>query len=70
MNHFADLRKKVDPMKILMKSLAEDFIDYNALTRPQKARAWWYAVIIFAPVIAVIAAHLLYGPGLDRVMGW
>jgi hypothetical protein len=50
--------------------LALYLIDYNHLTRPEKARACWYAVIICIPLVAVILAHWWYGPGLDRVMGW
>jgi hypothetical protein len=44
--------------------------DLNHLTRRDRLRAGWYAVIIFAPVVAVILAHLWFGPGVDRVMGW
>lgn len=66
MNHIADMRKKVAPMNLFALSLA----DLNHLTRRERLRAGWYAVIIFAPVIAVILAHQLYGPSLGGIMGW
>jgi hypothetical protein len=50
--------------------LALYLIDYNNLTRPEKARAWWYAFIILTPLAALILAHQLYGPSLARIMGW
>jgi hypothetical protein len=55
MNHIADMRKKVSTLR---------------LTRRERLQAAWYAVIIFAPVIAVILAHQLYAPSLSRIMGW
>jgi hypothetical protein len=53
-----------------MKLLALYLADLNSLTRREKARTWWYAMIIFIPLAAVILAHQWYGPGLDWVMGW
>lgn len=53
-----------------MNLLSLYLADLNHLTRRERTRAAWYAVLIFAPVIAVILAHQLYGPGLDRIMGW
>ena len=50
--------------------LALYLIDCNGLTRPEKARAWWYAAIILTPLAAIILAHQLYGPSLGRVVGW
>jgi hypothetical protein len=62
----AGRRTKEDPMN----PLARYWINYANLTRRECLRAAWYAVIIFAPVIALILAHLWYGPGLDQVMEW
>jgi hypothetical protein len=56
---------KEDPMNLLSLYL----VDLNNLTRPEKARAWWYAAIIFIPLAAVIAAHQFLGPSLERIMG-
>lgn len=53
-----------------MKLLSLYLIDYNRLTRREKARAWWYAAIILIPLAAVILAHHLYGPSLGQIMGW
>lgn len=53
-----------------MNLIAEYLIDYNRLTRPEKARAWWYAGIIFTPLAALLLAHLLFGPNLGEIMGW
>ena len=56
----------MNPMNLLSLYL----IDYNHLTRKDKAPAGWYAVIIFASVIAAILAGHWYGPSLIRVMEW
>jgi hypothetical protein len=53
-----------------MNLLSLYLIDYNNLTRREKARAWWYCFIILTPLAAIILAHQLYGPSLGRVMGW
>jgi hypothetical protein len=55
-----------NPMNLLSLYL----IDYNRLTRKEKVRAWWYAVIIFTPLAAILLAHLYHAPSLDRIMGW
>lgn len=55
-----------DPMKLIALYLA----DLNHLTRKEKARAWWYSMIIFAPLIAVLLTHWWYGPSLNRIVGW
>lgn len=57
-------------VKTLIKSLAPQFIDFNGLTRRDKARAAWYAWILLAPVAAVLLAYHLYAPSLNRIMGW
>jgi hypothetical protein len=53
-----------------MNLLSLYLIDYNRLTRKEKARAWWYAAIILAPLAAVIAAHQFFGPSPGQIMGW
>ncbi|MFA4834825.1 MAG: hypothetical protein WC749_01970 [Dehalococcoidia bacterium] len=53
-----------------MNLLALYLADLNHLTRRERIRAAWYAAIILIPLAPVILAHLWYGPGLDRVMGW
>jgi hypothetical protein len=53
-----------------MNLLSLYLVDLNNLTRPEKARAWWYAAIILTPLAAVIAAHQFLGPSLERIMGW
>lgn len=55
-----------DPMNLI----ALYFIDYNGLTRKDKARTYWYAAIILIPLTAVLLAHHWYGPSLNRIMGW
>jgi hypothetical protein len=50
--------------------IAEHIKEFTGLTRPEKARAWWYCFIILTPLAAIILAHQLYGPSLGRVMGW
>jgi len=47
-----------------------NLLNLTNLTRRERIRAGWYAVIIFAPVIALILAHLCYGPGVGEVVGW
>lgn len=54
------------PMNLLSLYL----IDYNNLTRKEKARAGWYVLIILAPLAAIILAHQVYGPSLNRIVGW
>ena len=44
--------------------------DFNGLTRPERRHLAWYAWIILAPAVAIIAAHQLYGPSLGQIMGW
>ncbi len=45
-------------------------IDYNGLTRKDKARFCWYAAIILAPLAAVLLACHWHAPSLKRIMGW
>ena len=52
-----------------MNLLSLYLIDFNGLSRKDKARAWWYAAIILVPLATVILAHIWYGPSLDQVMG-
>jgi len=54
----------------IMNLLSLYLIDFNGLTRKDKARAWWYAALILIPLAAVILAHQFFGPSLDRIMGW
>jgi len=53
-----------------MNLLSLYLIDFNGLTRKDKARAWWYAALILIPLAAVILTHQFFGPSLDRIMGW
>jgi hypothetical protein len=55
-----------DPMNLIALYL----IDFNGLTRREKARFGWYAAIILTPLAAIILAHQFYGPSLGRIMGW
>jgi hypothetical protein len=66
MNHIADMSKKV----ATTDRRDRYWIDYARLTRRERILAGWYAAIILIPLAALITAHLLYGPGLDRIMGW
>jgi hypothetical protein len=52
------------------KLLTLYLIDYNGLTRREKARLWWYAAILLAPLALILLAHYCLGPSLDWIMGW
>jgi len=58
-----------------MNLLSLYLIDYNRdrpidrFTRKEKARAWWYALIVFIPLILIILASICYGPQLSEVLG-
>lgn len=53
-----------------MNLLTLYLVDLNHFTRRERLRAGWYALIILAPLAALILAHHLYGPSLGQVMGW